>query len=117
MKKLEEKQIDGYIADKHYRQRDPSFEMSECHKSPAQKAQYFKPADFKMDEKLGRLICLAGKTLYIKSRNFAVKGKAGITYRSKKSDCGPCPLRAKCLRVKTTKVRQVTFSTGKTGLA
>jgi len=114
MEKLEEKQIDGYIADKHYRQRDPRFETSERYKSPAQKAKYFKPADFKMDEKLGRPICPAGKTLYIKNRNFAVKGKAGITYRAKQSDCGPCSLRAKCLRVKTTRARQVTFFTGKT---
>jgi len=79
-----------------------------------QKARYFKPTDFKRDEKTGQVTCPAGKPLHIKNRNFAVKGKCGITYRAKQSDCGPCPLRAKCLRVKTTKARQVTFFTGKT---
>ena len=114
MKKMEEKDIDGYIADKRYRQRDPRFATAGRHKAPEKKAKYFKPADFRRDEKTGKVTCPAGKPLHIKNSNFAVKGKAGITYRARQSDCGPCPLRSKCLRLTTTKARQVTFFTGKT---
>ena len=118
MKYLEEEKIDGYVADNRFRRRDPRFETAERHKKPIKKeslgAKYFKPSDFKMDEKLGRPICPAGNRLYLKNSNFAVKGKTGITYMARQSDCGACPLRVKCLRVAHTKARQVTFFTGRT---
>lgn len=118
MKMLEEEKIDGYIADNRFRKRDPRFVTSERHKQPIKKerpkAKYFKPSDFKMDEKLGRPTCPAGKILYLKNSNFVVRGKAGITYMARQSDCEACPLRVKCLRVAHTKARQVTFFTGRT---
>lgn len=118
MKYLEEEKIDAYIADNRFRKRDPRFATAERHKKPIKKefpkAKYFKPSDFEMDENLSRPICPAGKVLYLKNKNFAVKGKAGITYMARQSDCGACALRSKCLRIAHTKARQVTFFTGRT---
>lgn len=118
MKYLIEEKIDGYIADNRFRKRDPRFSTAERHKKAMGKTnpkkKYYTPSDFKMDENLKRPICPNGKTLYIKNRNFVVKGKAGISYIGRQSDCGPCPLRSKCLRLSHTKVRQVTYFNGKT---
>jgi len=118
MKYLIEDQIDGYVADNRFRKRDPRFVTAERHKKAIgkrnPKKKYYSPSDFKMDAKLKRPICPNGKTLYIKNRNFVVKGKAGISYIGRQSDCGPCPLRSKCLRKAHTKARQVTFFSGKT---
>lgn len=117
MKMLEEEGIDGYIADNRFRKRDPRFATADRHKKPIKDerpgAKYFKPSDFKMNEKLGRPICPAGKVLYLKNSNFAVKGKSGITYMGRQNDCKDCQLRAQCLRKPNTMARQVTFFTGK----
>jgi len=106
-----------YVADNRFRKRDPRFETAERHLPSLEKTKakqkYFRPSDFKMDENLGRAICPAGKVLYLKNGNFGVKGKAGMTYMGRQSDCGICPLRSKCLRKAHTKARQVTFFTGK----
>ena len=115
MKMLEENKIDGYVADNRFRKRDPRFETADRHKKPIKKVKpkrkYFAPADFKREG--NKVICPAGNSLYLKNSNFAVKGKAGITYMARQSDCRACPLRSKCLREAHTKARQVTFFTGK----
>lgn len=115
---LIEEKIDGYVADNRYRKRDPRFKTAERHKKSINKTnpkrKYYVPSDFKMDGELGGPICPAGKVLYLKNSNFVVKGKAGVTYIGRQSDCGPCPLRSNCLRKAHTKARQVTFFNGKT---
>jgi len=118
MKRLDEEKIEGFVADNRFRKRDPRFATAERHKHPIKKEKpkkkYFSPSDFKRDEASGAVRCPAGKPLYLKNKNFAVRGLKGISYMARKSDCRSCHLRAQCLRRPHTVARQVTFFTGKT---
>ena len=60
-------------------------------------------------------MCPAGKSLYRKGKQLATKGHIADRFQGAQCDCGPCPLRAQCLRTpEKTKTRQVAFFTGKT---
>jgi len=114
MKMLHDKKIDGYVADPHFRKRDPRFESAVRHKKPTDRhktvrtGKYFSPKDFKLDERSGKLICPAGKELYVKNRNFKTpNGFYGTTYMAKITDCRVCDLRSKCLQREHTVARQV----------
>ncbi len=110
---VEENKIDAYIADNQFRKRDPRFATADAHRKPINKSlknpssKYFKVQDFKRDEEKGKLICPAGKELYIKNRNYSYKGSKAIAYSAKITDCRDCKLRSKCLRNPDTKARQV----------
>jgi len=113
---LKEKGIEGYVADNQYRKRDPRYETAARHKKPIDRYQgkkkgrrYYSPHDFVLNEKTGKLICPAGKELYVKNRTFRTrKGFQAIAYQAKKTDCRACGLREKCLQnPKTTEGRQV----------
>ncbi len=115
---LEENKIDGYIADNRFRKRDPRFETADRHKKPIEKEKpkkkYFSPADFTYDEVTKKVICPAGKSVYLKNSNFVVRGLKGISYMARQNDCKTCQLRGNCLRKPNPVARQVTFFTGKT---
>jgi hypothetical protein len=71
-------------------------------------------ADFTYDETKKKLICPAGKELYLKNRNFGErKGYRAISYMAKKTECRVCDLRLKCLRRPHTVARQVTIFQGR----
>ncbi len=118
MKMLAEEKIDAYIADNRFRKRDPRFATADRHNKPIRKERptrkYFAPSDFKYDEQRGKYLCPAGKELYLKNRNFEVRGLKGISYMAKITDCRGCDLRKRCLRNPHTRARQVTFFNGKT---
>ena len=121
MEMLKEKNIDAYIADNQYRKRDPRFKDVERHRNSVDKRKwneetrkYFGPDDFKKDEATGKLMCPAGKLLYVKNRNFMTpKGHYGTSYMAKVTDCRICPLRLKCLQNPNTVARQVTKFEGR----
>jgi hypothetical protein len=121
MEMLKERNIDAYVADNQYRKRDPRFKSAERHRKPVDGSQrnesqrkYFGPDDFKLDEATGKLICPAGKLLYVKNRNFkTTKGHYGISYMGKVTDCRVCPLRLKCLQNPDGVARQVTKFEGR----
>jgi len=115
-----EEGIDAYLADNKFRKRDPTFATADRHKRPVDRhktkpgPRYFRSSDFTLDEVKGKLICPAGKELYIKNRNFkGTDGHRGVSYMAKKTDCRVCGLREKCLRKPHTEARQVTIFTGK----
>jgi transposase len=114
MKMLFERQIDAYVPDKNFRKRDPAFATAERHRSykalpgrTGREKRYFEAADFVFNAD-GKLVCPAGKELYLKDRNFkTAKGYRAINYMAKKTDCRVCVLRAQCLRNPGTPARQV----------
>ena len=115
-----EQGIDAYLPDNKFRKRDPTFATADRHKKPVDRhktnpgPRYFRSSAFTLDEVKGKLICPAGKELYIKNRNFmGTDGHRGISYMAKKTDCRVCELRHKCLRKPHTEARQVTIFTGK----
>jgi hypothetical protein len=115
-----EQGIDAFLADNKFRKRDPTFATADRHKKPVDRhktkpgPRYFRSSDFTLDEVKGKLICPAGKELYVKNRNFkGTDGHRGVSYMAKKTDCRVCGLREKCLRKPHTEARQVTIFTGK----
>ena len=97
-----EQGIDTYLADNKFRKRDPTFATADRHKRPVDRKKtkpgprYFLSRDFTYDKTKGKLICPAGKELYIKNRNFkGTDGHRGVSYMAKKTDCRVCGIREK----------------------
>ena len=109
-----EKNVDAYIPDPHFRKRDPKFANAARHRRPTDKLslnrknRWFKVEDFKFDQKTKKLVCPAGKELYISGTNMKVnKGYVATGYKARVTDCRGCSLRNKCLRNPSTPYRQV----------
>jgi len=110
-----DKNINAYIADHRFRKRDPRFETAGRHKKPTfqfkrkkKGKRYFTPDDFQFNKQTGKLICPAGKELYVKNRNFkTLQGQYGTTYMGKVTECRVCEIRSRCLRHSHTRARQV----------
>jgi transposase len=110
------KEVTAYIADKKFRQRDPTFDGAQAHKEKPvgrhhtrKGKRYFTPEDFTYDETVRKMMCPAGNPMYIENRNFFDKhGNKGITYKARKRDCTGCHLRSKCMRCDTTPSRAMT---------
>jgi transposase len=119
MQLLIENDIDGYVADTMFRKRNPLFAtagrykertIDRHHTRKTGNKNYFQPSDFIQDTKRGVLVCPAGKTLHVCTRNFRLAtGLSGIAYKGRKSVCGICTLRFKCLRNPQSPFRQVTI--------
>ena len=116
LKALAEAGVDAYVADKAMRKRDPSFDTAARHRGNPDalagrsryKRKFFGPADFVLDPATGKLVCPAGKSLYVKDRNFkTANGFHGTAYMAKVTDCRGCLLRDKCIRLAHTPARQV----------
>jgi len=117
-----EEGLNAYLPDNKFRKRDPAFAMADRHKRPVDRKKtkppprHFRSSDFTSDKVKGKLICPAGKELYVKNRNFkGTDGHRGVSYMGKKTDCRVCELRPKCLRRAHTEARQVTIFTGGKG--
>lgn len=109
-------QVDAFIPDPKFRQRDPIFSGAKRHRRSVDKRKerykskkrWFSVEDFHLDDRTGKLICPAGHGLYVKNRNFeTAKGYKAIAYQAPKTACGNCKLRSKCLRNPGTVARQV----------
>ena len=116
--------IDAYLPDRQFRKRDPAFAEAGRHKRSVdrrhtvRRKNYFSADEFVLDPIKGKLICPAGKELYVKNRNFRThQGYHGISYQSKKTDCRVCSRRGKCLQNPKSEVRQVAKFEGRAGAA
>lgn len=114
MEMLHDQGIDAYVADNRFRKRDPAFATAQEHKRSVDGQhrsvgrKYFTPDDFKHDKRTDTLRCPAGKSLYVKNRNYRTSdGKPGVAYAGWKQHCRVCSLRSKCLRCAGTEARQV----------
>nr|WP_306793151.1 transposase [Desulfopila inferna] len=120
MKMLAEEEIDAYIADRHFRKRDPRFDNAGRYKERTteerrkidKSRKQFLPADFTFDPEFKFCICPAGKRMY-RSGIPTVKGVKRAAFTGQKKHCRPCKLRSQCLRYpERTEIRQVTCSIG-----
>lgn len=123
MKQLAEREIDGYVPDKGFRLRDPAFQTAEKHRimkalvgrQERKKPKFFMPEDFVLNPENGKLICPAGKELYVKdSKSKTPTGYYGTVYMGKKTECRVCELRHKCLRNPKSPARTVLKTKGRT---
>ncbi|OCC16389.1 Transposase IS4 family [Dissulfuribacter thermophilus] len=106
--------IDAYIADRHFRKRDPRFRDRNRFKQIARKerkSRWFTSRDFIFDMEQQICICPAWKHLYVKNKNFVTRnGYKAIAFMGKKTECRVCKLRERCLRYPDrTEIRQVHF--------
>jgi transposase len=114
--------VDAYVPDPQFRKRDVRFadagrhrrSVDKRHERYKTKKRWFSVEDFKVDDRTGKLICPAGKSLYVKNRNFITpNGYKAIAYQAPKTACRDCRLRSKCLRNPNTVSRQVHVIYGK----
>jgi transposase len=122
MKMLFTGEIDAYIADKQFRQRDPRFVGADRYKERHRKEQakkagrgrLFSTADFVFPEDLSHCICPAGQRLYRSGGQVKIGKFLATKFKGPKSACGPCKLRSACLRhPERTEIRQVAYFHGR----
>jgi transposase len=90
-------QVDAYIPDNHFRQRDPRFATQQRHKTQLKK-ESFTLEDFAYDQKSDSYRCPQEKVLKLHARQHRTnRGESYRRYRSRREDCAQCPLCAQCL--------------------
>jgi len=99
---LEEKGIDGYVADHGFRSRDPRFETASRHreKEPPRKSRKgrYGVEDFAADTEKQTCICPAGKALWLKCARARIGDHIFMQFMGHQADCDACELRGNCLR-------------------
>ena len=122
MEMLTEEEIDGYVADRHFRRRDPRFDNAGRYKERSRKERQrrenrnrlFSTEDFTFDPELRFCLCPAGKRLYRSGSNVNVRGFLATKFKGPKSACISCELRSQCLRhPERTEIRQVAYFYGR----
>ena len=121
MKMLMEEGIDGYVADPHFRKRDPRFANAERYRERTKKERQkregkkgiFSLDKFNFADDLSHCICPAGKRMYRSGNNVILGGKQAMRFRGNKSNCLNCNLRTECIRTPDkTEVRSVAYFKG-----
>lgn len=129
MQALYEADIAAMVADSQMRKRDERLAGQQRHRAKpdplhdktksveAKPVRLFRPADFIVDEAGNSCICPAGQRLYSNGSRCRINGRIAHKYTGAQSSCGPCALRAQCLRhPERTPVRQVAmFAKGPAG--
>lgn len=109
--------IDAYIADTHFRQRDPRFAGHAKHKEKttdkrrtSKKRKYFAAREFTQAAD-GSLICPAGNRMNWHTSRYRDmrRGYTGRSYRADPKDCAVCALRPRCIMGKKVRARTVTI--------
>ena len=119
--------VDALIADNDMRRRDERFATQDRHKDAPdplhdktthrsdEATMLFQPSDFSYDAEARTCICPAGKSLNRNGHRRVIRDNIWEQFQGRPQDCGPCPLRAQCIRTpSTTTVRSVMFFQGKT---
>ncbi|MHB1184228.1 MAG: transposase [Desulfobulbia bacterium] len=123
MKMLFGEEVDAYVADNLFRQRDPRFagadryrkrHRKEREKLTGRRSGLFSTADFVFPEYLSYCLCPAGKRLYRSGNNVVARNFLATKFKGPKSACVPCKLRTQCLRhPDRTETRQVAYIHGR----
>jgi transposase len=101
LKQCAHEQLDAYIPDPHFRQRDPRFTTQERHKLPTE--EKFTLADFAYDNEHDGYTCPQGKLLTLEARRHKIGNNIYRRYEADAADCGPCLLREQCLQTAETR--------------
>ena len=121
MQALQEAGIAAMVADGQMRKRDERLAGQARHKAKpdplhdktkamVHPLRLFRPSDFIVDEQTNSCICPAGQRMYSNGSCCKTNGRVAHKYTGTKAGCGPCELRAQCLRhPQRTEVRQVSM--------
>jgi len=114
---LLDRKIDAYVADTHFRKRDPRFADQQDHKAKttdkrrtSKKRKYFAASEFTQKPD-GSLYCPAGNRMNWHTSRYTDKnrGYEGRSYRADPKDCAVCQLRPRCIIGKKARARTVTI--------
>ena len=105
---LAEQGIAAYLPDNGDRKRDPRYGGQDQHRckpaprynkaaEPA-KPRLFRPQDFHPAEDRSHCSCPAGERLYRHGHHRDLRGFATLKFTGRKTVCGRCPVRERCLR-------------------
>lgn len=125
LKALAARGIDAYLPDNGYPKRAPRYAGQEQHRSnPAPlynkvpqslPLREFRPQEFHVAADHSHCVCPAGARLYRNGHHRERRGKVALKFTGRKSACGDCALRGRCLRApEQTPVRQVSLILGPT---
>ena len=92
-----EERVDAYIADGHFRQRDPRFNDRDRYQPDNRKARWFRANEFTYNKRDNTCICPAGNKLWQSGRR-VIDGNDYITFTGYLKDCRVCPLQKQCMR-------------------
>jgi transposase len=104
LKYLSAENIDGYIPDQNFRQRDPRFKGRGRHR-PDKKTLYI-AEDFIYRKETNDFVCPEENILKYKHKR-KVKNTSGKVYYAREEDCSKCTQRKKCLLKDNTKCRTI----------
>ena len=91
-----QEQLDAYIPDTHFRQRDLRFATQARHKPHPQ--EKFTLEDFTYDHEHDCYMCPNDKCLKLEDRRHQIGNNLYRRYEANAADCGACPRREKCLQ-------------------
>lgn len=93
-----QEQLDAYIPDSHFRQRDPRFATQARHQpQPPPPNEKFTEADFRYEQEQDCYWCPGGKGLKLRARRHQIGNNIYRRYEAEEADCQGCPLREPCL--------------------
>ncbi len=111
LKKCQELNLDAYIPDRKFRNRDSRFDTQKRRRS-----QRFILKDFHYDETSDQYICPAGKVLKLKVKRCVDHGNVYRKYVAAEKDCRDCPLRPLCLYGADSKRKNLAVPIGTEGI-
>ncbi len=113
LRSCEEYEVDAYVPDHKFRQRDERFSHKKTYPQQKQaRRTKFIREDFSYDPDQDAYMCPEGKQLRINARNYKRKGKRVNMYSSTEKQCRGCPSREKCLQGKVGKYRSLVITIG-----
>ncbi len=107
LQKCQELEVDAYIPDRKFRNRDPRFATQK-----RRQVRRFTLNDFHYDEALDRYICPNGKVLRLRAKQFFDGRYLYRKYLAAEEDCQGCPLRPRCISAAGAKRKQLSIPLG-----
>ena len=114
LKTCVQEQLDAYIPDSHFRQRDPRFATQPRHQPPTDETvdEKFTEADFTYDREQDGYGCPGGKMLKLRTRRHQVENHLYRRYEAEEAECRSCPLREQCLHAPETRRKHLALLIG-----
>ena len=109
--KCDEEELDAYIPDKRFRNRDPRFQ--DKRRERRKRVDRFTLADFKYNEGSDEYVCPNGKALRLQVKKTEVDGVFYRRYQANADDCKGCELKVRCIRGRNGKRRYLSIPVGR----
>ena len=108
IQKCEEEEIDAYIPDRNYRNRDSRFSSRDEERKTRRKK--FLLEDFTYDERADQWECPGSKRLKLKCRSVRQNNMLYRQYRAEAGDCQGCQVWDKCIRKRMKNIKSKTLN-------